>query len=98
MKNILGIVLGEDWGEYPKPHYDPDDECQCPDHKAIRKDRESEGIEMSNAEGWDEVYNSDDDCRPQECNEYYTCAQHSLDGKEHYYDVDESMEEWDNES
>jgi hypothetical protein len=27
------------WGDYPAPHYDEDDECQCPDHIAMRIDR-----------------------------------------------------------
>lgn len=26
----------ENWGSYPAPHYDEDDDCQCPDHAAMR--------------------------------------------------------------
>ena len=26
----------ENWGAYPEPHYDEDDDCQCPDHEAMR--------------------------------------------------------------
>jgi hypothetical protein len=26
----------ETWGDYPEPHYDEDDICQCPDHLAMR--------------------------------------------------------------
>jgi hypothetical protein len=28
------------WGDYPAPHYDEDDDCQCPDHSAQRHARE----------------------------------------------------------
>jgi len=27
---------------YPDPHYDEDDDCQCPDHEAMRQAREDE--------------------------------------------------------
>jgi hypothetical protein len=30
----------EDWNAYPDPHYDEDDDCQCPDHAAQRELRE----------------------------------------------------------
>lgn len=30
----------ESWGAYPEPHYDEDDNCQCPDHVAQRIDRD----------------------------------------------------------
>lgn len=26
----------ESWGDYPEPHYDEDDTCECPDHTAAR--------------------------------------------------------------
>jgi hypothetical protein len=29
----------ENWGAYPAPHYDEYDDCQCPDHVAMRQDR-----------------------------------------------------------
>jgi hypothetical protein len=33
------LPIGEDWGGYPAPHYDEDDCCMCPDHKAMRRER-----------------------------------------------------------
>jgi hypothetical protein len=32
---------------YPNPHYDDDDTCQCPDHVAMREEREEEEIKSS---------------------------------------------------
>lgn len=30
----------EKWDDYPAPHYDDDDDCQCPDHVAQREELE----------------------------------------------------------
>jgi hypothetical protein len=36
----LNDALGcQDWGDYPRPHYDEYDDCQCPDHVAMRRTR-----------------------------------------------------------
>lgn len=36
-------VYPEIWRDYPKPHYDEEDTCQCPDHVAMRSSRRAEG-------------------------------------------------------
>lgn len=36
---MLARMLGENWGDYPRPHYDEDDTCLCPDHRRMRAAR-----------------------------------------------------------
>jgi hypothetical protein len=40
---MLASLFGEDWGEYPAPHTDEDDTCQCPDHRRMRAARTETG-------------------------------------------------------